>query len=377
MVVDSDTYVTEIEKEMDGCESYAQSGGNGQQDAVKAVKKVANILYREGHICQELKNYLIPKHPAQARLKGNPKVHKEGHPFRTIVNGIGTATENMAGVAERELNEFVEGTPSYIWDTSDFLNKLQGIPQPLPDGVILFCFDVVKLYPSIPRLKGLRACEQALRQRTNHSIPTEAALDMIETVLDNNIISFNSKEYRQTKGVAIGSKLGRNFTDKHMYIDYKSNHPTSVKKAIPYSLGLRLKQICTKDSDYWFHRWQLKKQLRKRGYDGKFLDKQLARVDNIKREDLLQGTNHTRNKAARVPLLLTVSSHLPDIHNIIKKNLPELQKSDHMKEVFQQIPMVAYRRGRNLGDTRVHRKTNKVMRGTPNSQKSCQKNCVV
>ena len=29
-------------------------------------------------------------------------------------------------------------------------------------------------------------------------------------------------------------------TDKHIYVDQKSNHPTSVKKAIPYGLGLRL-----------------------------------------------------------------------------------------------------------------------------------------
>jgi len=33
---------------------------------------------------------------------------------------------------------------------------------------------------------------------------------MITTVLDN-IIAFHGKEYRQTKGVAIGSILGRNF----------------------------------------------------------------------------------------------------------------------------------------------------------------------
>jgi len=77
------------------------SGGNGQQEAERAVKKVANRLYKEGHICGELWNNLIPKHATQAKLKGNPKIHQEGNPMRTIVNGIGTATENMAGVAER------------------------------------------------------------------------------------------------------------------------------------------------------------------------------------------------------------------------------------------------------------------------------------
>jgi len=54
------------------------------------------------------------------------------------VNGIGTATENMAGVAEKELNEFVESSSSCIQDTSRFLQKLKEIPQPLPKEAILF-----------------------------------------------------------------------------------------------------------------------------------------------------------------------------------------------------------------------------------------------
>ena len=41
--------------------------------------------------------------------------------------------------------------PSYIKDTTDFLNKVTQIAQPLPNDTILFCFDVVALYQSVPR----------------------------------------------------------------------------------------------------------------------------------------------------------------------------------------------------------------------------------
>jgi len=71
------------------------------------VKKTANRHYKDGHICHQLRDYLISKHATEAKLKGNPKIHKEGNPFRTIVNGIGTATKNMESVAEKKLNEFV------------------------------------------------------------------------------------------------------------------------------------------------------------------------------------------------------------------------------------------------------------------------------
>ena len=39
---------------------------------------------------------------------------------------------------------------------------------------------------------------------------------MITTVIDNNIIMFNGTDYKQIKGVAIGSKLGRNYACSYM-----------------------------------------------------------------------------------------------------------------------------------------------------------------
>jgi len=57
--------------------------------------------------------------------------------------------------------------------------------------------------------------------------------------------------------------------------------------------------------------------------------------------------------------------------------MPELHRSEDMKTVFKEIPIIAYRRGRNLGDTLVHGKTNRVMRDLNVSVERCQKKCVV
>ena len=72
--------------------------------------------------------------------------------------------------------------------------------------------DVSKLYPSVPREEGLRACQKALNSRQNPTIPTNEVLTMIQFVLDNNNFSVEgSKHYIQINGTAIGSKLGRNY----------------------------------------------------------------------------------------------------------------------------------------------------------------------
>ena len=76
--------------------------------------------------------------------------------------------------------------------------------------------DVKTLYPSIPRQQGMEACREALDKRTDKSITTEATMKMIQTVLENNIFSFNGKDYLQQTGTAIGSRLGRNYACTYM-----------------------------------------------------------------------------------------------------------------------------------------------------------------
>ena len=126
------------------------------------------------------------------------------------------STEKLAEVAKYELEEFVIQTPSYLRDTTDFINKLTDVKEDMPKDAILFCFDVCKLYPSIPGEEGLEACKDGLERRSRPIIPTEYAMEMIKVVLDNNNFSLGDKHFLQKGGVALGSRLGRNFACSFM-----------------------------------------------------------------------------------------------------------------------------------------------------------------
>ena len=52
----------------------------------------------------------------------------------------------MAEIVEHELAENVRSLPSFIQDTTDFLNKLSTINQPLPNNCLMICMDVKALY---------------------------------------------------------------------------------------------------------------------------------------------------------------------------------------------------------------------------------------
>ena len=111
---------------------------------------------------------------------------------------------------------FVEQSSSYIRDTTDFMTKLRNVDEPLPTDSILFCFDMVKLYPSMPRKEGLQACEDTLSTRLRSLVSGKAAMEMIRNVLDNNVFGFGDKSYIQKKGIAIGSRLDKTFACAYM-----------------------------------------------------------------------------------------------------------------------------------------------------------------
>ena len=98
----------------------------------------------------------------------------------------------------------------------NFLKRLESLKHNLPENTILFCMDVKSLYPSVPRKETLEACQKALDNRLDKSIPTAEVLNMINIVLENSYFTFVDKNYKQNDGTAIGSKLGMHFASTYM-----------------------------------------------------------------------------------------------------------------------------------------------------------------
>ena len=118
-----------------------------------------------------------------------------------------------------------------------------------------------------------------------------------------------------------------------MDVHKSSCHPNNVKKCIPYGLGVRIRRICNNEDDYRRNRNALKHQLRKRGYIGKF-----SKASSPGSTGLIEKNN------GRVPLVLTYSNLLPDVHKNLKKHQTLLEKSEKTKQAFASPPIVAYRR---------------------------------
>ena len=175
-----------------------------------------------------------------------------------------------------------------------------------------------------------------------------------------------------TNDGSISTDLYTKPTDKHQHLLYSSCHPLHTEKAIPFSLALRLRRICSTDATFHTRTAQLTTYLLKRGYNRNFVNKQIRRAADMPRQLTLQTKDI--NKPKRIPFITTFNPSLP---HIIKKHFNLLLSSHRCKSVFQHPPVVAFRRSPNLRDLLVTAKLpfNSTNPQLPSGSFRCGKNC--
>ena len=180
------------------------------------------------------------------------------------------------------------------------------------------------------------------------------------------------------KDGSIETDLDTKPTDKHQYLIDWSRHPQHTKRAIPFSLALRLSRICSNPDNYKLRTNELIDYLANRGYDKTFLKTQIQRASDIIRTDAL--TNKPKTQTETTPLVITYNPALPKLAHIIHKHSNLFHSSDRCRNIFKNLPLVAYRRRKNISDILVRAQlTNSTdssnSRPTPGSFRCNNRNC--
>ena len=126
-------------------------------------------------------------------------------PGRPIVSGIGTLTEHVSAFVDRELQPLLANIPSYIKESTDFLNKLRRIDN-LPDNTILVTLDVTALYSSFP-YDCIGACKKYLDRRTLLTTSSKDICQLIKFILENDVLTFNGEYFLQVCGTAMVTRM--------------------------------------------------------------------------------------------------------------------------------------------------------------------------
>lgn len=128
--------------------------------------------------------------------------------IRPIVSSCCSVTENISQFVDIWLQPSMRELPSFIKDTTEFINLIEGIT--LPKDCLLASIDVSSLYTNIPHAEGKLAAMKTIADIEDpnpRQPPAEVIGELIDIVLKNNVFEFDGKFYLQQQGTAMGTKM--------------------------------------------------------------------------------------------------------------------------------------------------------------------------
>ena len=189
---------------------------------VTTAKKVHRLIQsqlQEGHIDDMTAKWLSlnpnpPQIPVFYTL--TTKIHKPTPVGRPIISGCDGPTERISAFVDHLIQPIAQKQASYLKDTTDFLNFIE--KTKLPKSTILASMDVTSLYTKIPQEKGITTVSEAYKEfsQEHPPIPTRNLSEMLSLILQENSFQFSGKEYLQTHGTAMGTKMAVAFTNIFM-----------------------------------------------------------------------------------------------------------------------------------------------------------------
>jgi len=174
-----------------------------------------------------------------------------------------------------------------------------------------------------------------------HEISTNSVTFLDTTVLTDRQGNINTDVYQKP-------------TDTHPHLDWTSAHPPHLKQSIPYSQALRLRRICSSTDT-------LKKRITEYadffvvcGYQRTKVLREMQKVLAMAQGQCLQ--TRERESTDRIPLPTTFNPHTTFIAETARRNWNFLKSKERLAHIFNNPPLVAYRRRMSLRDRLVSTK---------------------
>ena len=110
-------------------------------------------------------------------------------------------------------------------------------------------------------------------------------------------------------------------TDSHNYLLHSSSHPQHVENAIPFSEFLRLRRLCSVDTNFNNNCEEMCQFFKKRGYPDSAVTTGKHRAQEIDRETALQTSQN--EETDRIPFTLTYHPQNLAIKMSFSKSSPQ------------------------------------------------------
>jgi len=137
---------------------------------------------------------------------GLPKVHKNPISLRPVVSNTNSFLAIFSVWLDHKMKDLLPLVRSHIKNSTTLISQLKQLP--LPTGAKIFTADAVSMYTNIDTTLGIDAIRQFLITNENDlptNFPVQLFLNILETVMRNNIFSFGETYWIQEAGTAMGT----------------------------------------------------------------------------------------------------------------------------------------------------------------------------
>ena len=182
------------------------------------VQQLIKELHQHGYIDDMTKLWFCqtPNPPRTPVFYTLTKIHKPTPVGRPIISGWDGPTERLSAFVDRLLQPIAKEQESYLKDSTDFITFIE--KTRVPENAILVSMDITSLYTNIPQEEGIDiVCNAYESYYLGESpIPTQHLKRALELILQENSFQFTGKNYLQTHGTAMGTKMAVSFANIFM-----------------------------------------------------------------------------------------------------------------------------------------------------------------
>ena len=195
-----------------------------------------------------------------------------------------------------------------------------------------------------------------------------------------NAINFLDTTVHMSENNTMYTDLYTKPTDAHMYLRYDSCHPKHCTKSLPYSQFLRIRRICSKESNFEEHAKTMTIHFLNRGYPPDLLQTAYHKAKNKDRTSLLESQNGTKSSQPDKERIFAISTYHPTTRSFkdtINQNWDFLSRHKTTRNIHESDLTFGYRRPKNIREylvrAKIPTKRTKPSKPTPKCNKiNCQ-----
>jgi hypothetical protein len=155
----------------------------------------------------------------------------------------------------------------------------------------------------------------------------------------------------------LSTTLYRKPTDAPAYLEFFSDHPSHMKRAIPYGIAHRVVRRCTSVPERERNLDIARQHLVSRHYPQQLVEDAFARASVSASFPCPPRRPVDPAESPITNFIVPFSSRNPHFERILNKHVPLLRQNPHLRQVYGERPIrVVYTRAKNLRDILVHSK---------------------